>query len=371
MMQAQLEVVLVAVVTSIACAIAGVFLVLRRMALMSDAISHAILLGIVIGFFIGGDLGSPLLIVGAALIGVVTVGLTETINRTGLVKEDAAIGLVFPLLFSIGVILISRIGSDVHLDTDAVLLGEIAFAPFRRLQLAGLDLGPKSLAIMSAILLLNAVFIMAFFKELKLSTFDPSLAATLGFAPWLIQFPLMGIVSITAVGAFDAVGSILVVALMIAPAAGAYLLTDRLSTMIWIAAAIAALSAIGGYWMADLLDVSIAGSMAAACGVIFALIYLFAPNRGLFSAIRRRARQRLEYAVRMLLIHLKNHENQPESDYERSLMHLENHFRWEPGFARRVVGQAVDFGFITAEADDLSLTPSGRKAVEELNFQLK
>jgi len=366
MMHAQLEVILVAVATSIACAVAGVFLVLRRMALMSDAISHAILLGIVIGFLIGGDLSSPLLIIGAALIGVVTAGLTETIKRTGLVKEDAAIGLVFPLLFSIGVILISRLSGDVHLDTDSVLLGEIAFAPFRRLQIAGLDFGPKSLAVMIAILLMNAAFIITFFKELKLSTFDPSLAAALGFAPWLIQYLLMGIVSLTAVGAFDAVGSILVVALMIAPPAGAYLLTDRLSAMIWIAAAVGALSAIGGYWIADLLDVSIAGSMAAACGAIFLLIYLFAPQSGLFSARRRRTRQRLEYAVGMLLIHLRNHENQPEADYERSPAHLENHFRWEPVFARKVVKRAADLGLIEDQTEKLSLTPNGRHAAGEL-----
>lgn len=365
-MPAHLEVVMVAVMTSIACAIAGVFLVLRRMALMSDAISHAILLGIVLGFLIGGDLGSPFLIIGAALVGVVTAGLSETIKQTGLVKEDAAIGLVFPLLFSIGVILISRLSGDVHLDTDSVLLGEIAFAPFRRLQVAGIDLGPKSLAVMTAALLMNAAFITLFFKELKLSTFDPSLAAALGFAPWLIQYPLMGIVSITAVGAFDAVGSILVVALMIAPPAGAYLLTDRLSAMIWIAAGVGALSAIGGYWIADLLDASIAGSMAAACGVIFAMIYFFAPQRGLLSASRRRARQQLEYAVGMLLLHLANHENQPESDYERTPAHLENHFRWQAGFARKVVKRAAALGMIEGQTEKLSLTPNGRRAAGEL-----
>ncbi|MFW5942965.1 MAG: metal ABC transporter permease, partial [Chloroflexota bacterium] len=193
----QLEIQLIAVVAAVACALPGVFLVLRQMAMMSDAISHTVLLGIVIGFFLVGDINSPLLIVGAALMGVFTVSLVELLNRTRLVKEDAAIGLVFPALFSIAVILISRYAGDVHLDEDAVLLGELAFAPFERFELAGLDLGPVALYVMGAILLLNLLFITVFYKELKLATFDPGLAAALGFSPGLIHYGLMATVSVT------------------------------------------------------------------------------------------------------------------------------------------------------------------------------
>ncbi|MBI2485429.1 MAG: metal ABC transporter permease, partial [Deltaproteobacteria bacterium] len=134
-----LEIQLIAAVVAVACALPGSFLILRRMAMMSDAISHAILLGIVLAFFVVHDLSSPLLIISAALTGLITVSLVEILNRTGLVREDAAIGLVFPVLFSIGVILISRYAGDVHLDTDAVLLGELAFAPFDRLIIWGHD----------------------------------------------------------------------------------------------------------------------------------------------------------------------------------------------------------------------------------------
>ncbi|MEA2510996.1 MAG: manganese/zinc/iron transport system permease protein, partial [Thermomicrobiales bacterium] len=130
MTDSQIEIQLIAAVTAAACALPGVFLVLRRMAMMSDAISHSILLGIVLAFFATENLNSPLLVVGAALTGVATVSLVEVLNRTGLVREDAAIGLVFPLLFSVGVILVSRYAGSVHLDIDAVLLGELAFAPF-------------------------------------------------------------------------------------------------------------------------------------------------------------------------------------------------------------------------------------------------
>jgi manganese/zinc/iron transport system permease protein len=138
---AQVEIQAIAAVVAAACALPGVFLVLRRMALISDAISHAILPGIVLAFFVVEDLSSPLLVVGAAGMGLVTVVLIELLRRTELVREDAAIGLVFPVLFSAGVVLIARFADDVHLDIDAVLLGELAFAPFDRLVFWGWDWG--------------------------------------------------------------------------------------------------------------------------------------------------------------------------------------------------------------------------------------
>jgi len=214
----QIEIQLIAIVVAIACAIPGVFLVLRKMALISDAISHSILPGIVIGFFITQDLNSPLLIFLAAFTGVITVVLVEAIQKTGLVKEDTAIGLVFPALFSIGVILIAKNANDIHLDVDAVLLGELAFAPFDRLMLSGMDMGPKSLWIMGSVLVITLVLLFLFFKELKVSTFDVGLSSALGFSPLVLHYGLMSISSITVVGAFDAVGAILVVAFMIAPA---------------------------------------------------------------------------------------------------------------------------------------------------------
>ena len=162
------------------------------MAMMSDAISHAILPGIVVGFFLTNDLNAPLLIIAAAITGLLTVALVEVIYRTKLVKEDAAIGLVFPALFSIGVILIARYAGEVHLDTDAVLLGELAFAPFDRFTVGELDLGPRALWVMSAILLINGAFIALFYKELKLATFDAGLAASLGFLPGVMHYGLMG-----------------------------------------------------------------------------------------------------------------------------------------------------------------------------------
>ena len=358
-----LEIQLLAVVVAVACALPGAFLVLRRMALMSDAISHSILLGIVLAFFVVEDITHPLLIFGAALTGVLTVACVELLLKTRLVREDAAIALVFPALFSVAVLLIARHAGSVHLDLDAVLLGEIAFAPFRRWTVGGMDLGPRSLWLMGGILLANVLAITVFYKELKLSTFDAGLAAALGFSPALVHYGFMGLVSVTAVGAFDAVGSILVVALMIAPPAAAWMLTERLPLLLVWSGVLGAISAVAGYWVARGLDASIAGSMAVAAGLVFLLSFLLAPGRGVVAGVRRRAAQRLEFAGIMLAIHLLHHEDGSRADEENRVSHLQEHLRWSREFARKVVRRAEREGHIRRAGEDrLHLTPLGREA---------
>jgi manganese/zinc/iron transport system permease protein len=361
MSPAQFEIQLIASIVAVACSLLGVFLVLRRMAMMSDAISHTVLLGIVIAFFITRSITSPLLLVGAALMGLITVSLVELINRTRLVREDAAIGLVFPAIFSIAVIMISRFAGDVHLDTDAVLLGELAFAPFNRLRLFGADIGPEALYTTGSILLLNLIFIVLFYKELKLATFDPALAAALGFLPGVIHYALMTLVSLTAVGAFDAVGSVLVVAFMIAPPAAAYLFTDRLSRMLVYSALIGIFSAISGYWLAHFLDASIAGSMATMTGISFLTAYLLAPERGLVAQARRRREQRTEFALTMLTMHIAHHTATQEAEQENQVTRLDEHLKWSPQFATEIVRIAERDGLIREHDGLLTLTESGLK----------
>lgn len=361
MSSAQLEIQLIAALVAIACAIPGTFLVLRKMAMISDAISHSILPGIVIGFFMTQDLNSPWLILLAAITGIITVILVEFIQKTGLVKEDTAIGLVFPALFSIGVILIAKNANDVHLDIDAVLLGELAFAPFDRLLWGNADLGPKSLWVIGCILLITLVLLFLFFKELKLSTFDKGLAATLGFSPLLVHYGLMTVSSVTVVGAFDAVGAVLVVALIIAPAATAYLLTDNLKKMIVLSCLFGVFAAIGGYWMAHLLDASIAGSMTTVLGIIFLLVYLFAPKRGVISVLFKERQQRIEVSLLTFLLHLQNH-NEPE---ERHVNHLREHINWQKVRANTIVELATKNNLVTIHKNILSLTPKGQQFTEE------
>jgi len=355
MSSAQLEIQLIASLVAVACAIPGTFLVLRKMAMISDAISHSILPGIVIGFFITHDLNSPLLILLAALTGIITVVLVEYIQKTGLVKEDTAIGLVFPALFSIGVIMIAKNANDIHLDVDAVLLGELAFAPFDRLIIGGTDIGPKSLWIVGTILVITVSLLITFFKELKVSTFDKGLAASLGFSPAIIHYGLMSVSSVTTVGAFDAVGAILVVALMIAPAAAAYLLTTDLKKMLALAIGFGIFSAIFGYWVAHWLDASIAGSITTVLGLVFLLVYLFAPTKGIIAVLYRERQQRIEVSLLTFLLHLKNH----DEESERHVKHLNEHINWQKVRSKNVLNLAQKNNMINIENNIVSLTNKG------------
>lgn len=355
MTSAQFEIQLIASLVAIACAIPGTFLVLRKMAMISDAISHSILPGIVVGFFITQNLNSPLLILLAALTGVLTVVMVEKIQQTKLVKEDTAIGLVFPALFSVGVILIAKFANDVHLDIDAVLLGELAFTPFDRINYNGIDLGPRSLWVIGTILTVTLTLLFTFFKEIKISTFDAGLASSLGFSPAIIHYGLMSVASVTSVGAFDAVGAILVVALMIAPAAAAYLLTTNLIKMIALACFIGVFSAISGYWVANILDASIAGSIATMLGLVFLFVYLLAPNKGLISVLYREKQQRREVLLITFLLHLKNHSELKE----RHVNHLNEHINWQAIKSKTVLNLALKNNLITIDKNIVSLTQKG------------
>ncbi len=292
-MDTGLEIQIIAALTAGSCSILGVFLVLKSMAMISDAITHTVLLGIVLVFFVVRDLSSPLLIVGAGITGVLTVYLVELLNSSELLKEDAAIGIVFPFLFSIAVILISKYTKNIHLDIDSVLLGELAFAPFNRIRILTLSI-PKGLAVMIIIFLINLSFVTIFFKELKISVFDKSLALVLGMKPVLMHYMLMSMTSMTAVASFEAVGSILVVAFMIGPPITAYLLTDKLDIMIILSIISGTVSSIVGYYIAVLFDISIAGSIVSVIGVLFSIVLMFSPDRGLATVLIRKKKRQWE-----------------------------------------------------------------------------
>ncbi len=360
------DIILIACIVAAACSMPGVFLVLRRLSLQSDAISHSVLFGIVISFFLVKNFHSPLLMIGAAATGVLTVMLSEVLLKTKLVKEDASIGLVFPALFSIGVILISKYAGDIHLDTDAVLTGEIALAPFDRFVVRGVDLGPRSAWSMGLIAGVNFLFLLGFFKELKLSTFDAGLAASLGFRPHLLHYGLMIMVSITAVGAFDSVGSILVVALMIVPAATAYLLTDSLAVMIALSIGVGVVSAATGVIVAFSLDTSISGTMAVVCGLFFAVALFFSPRYGMVSKMIVARDRKWVFACYTLGVHLLHHEGTPEEEQESHVRHLQDDLKWAPKYAKKVVASGIRNGLLLKTGNHLRLTPLGKETVRSL-----
>jgi manganese/zinc/iron transport system permease protein len=357
---------LVAILTTTACALAGVFLVLRRMAMMADAISHAILPGLVAGYVLahGPNLFSGF--AGATAAGLVTVILVETLTKSRRVREDTAIGVVFPAMFALGVFVISKFFSNVHIDTDAVLYGEIAFAPFDTLQIGGRDYGPQALWVLGGLTVLNAAFLTLFYKELKLSTFDAGLAASLGFVPAVLHYGLMSMVALTTVGAFSAVGAILAVALIVVPSVTASLLTRRLPVLIGLSLLVGVTAALSGYGLAIHWDVSISGMIATMLGVLFGVVLLTAPEQGLVARALLRRRQAIQFAQEMLVVHLSHHQNTPDEPVECRPEHLEDELQWEPQRVRDILTRARENGLITDHAPELRLTPRGRELAEQV-----
>jgi manganese/zinc/iron transport system permease protein len=360
-MLVQTQLVLLLVAAAAACVVPGVFLVLRRLSLVSDAISHVLLFGIVVAYLIVRDVTSPWLFFGAASSGVLTVALVEALQRSRLVKEDAAIGLVFPALFSLGAVLLSvNVSRGVHLDVDQVLLGNEAYSiGFDLLQIGRLTM-PRGIVVLGGLFIWNAGLVALFYKELKLSTFDAGLSAALGFTPALLHYGLMTTVSITAVAAFDAVGPVVVVALFVVPAAAAYLLTDRLSRMLIYSVAIGSFGAVLGVIVALKFDANVAGTVATIQGVLFGFAFLFAPERGWLPRALRRWHQKRGFYETMLAIHLLQHEGTPQEADESRLDGLHRHLHWLPSEVSAVVKRAQQNGLVVGQDARLFLTPTGR-----------
>lgn len=273
-----------------ACGFVGCFLILRRMALLGDAISHSVLLGIVLAFLITGDRGIVAMFVGAAALGLLTAVVVQTLEQGG-VTADAAIGVTFTAFFALGVVLLTLYAGRVHLDLEHVLYGEIAYVPWDVLIIGGQSLGAKAMWTMGGVFLLNLAIIGLFFKEFKLCSFDPGMATALGLNLLFFHYVLMGLVSLTTVAAFESVGAVLAVAMLIVPGATAYLLTDNLKLMLLLSVGAGVLSAVSGYALAVWLDSSIAGAMASMSGVLFLLTLLFSPSHGVVARIRAQSRR--------------------------------------------------------------------------------
>ena len=275
-------IILTGCLASISCGLLGCFLILRKMAMIGDAISHAVLPGIVIAFLFSGSLDSFPMLIGAATFGLLTTYLIEIFNKKGGLQKDASIGITFTWLFAVGVILISLYADNVHIDQDCVLFGEIAYVALEPLAsfFPGIS-APNTVWVLSIVMVLIITMIIVGYKGLFLTTFDPSFATTIGVSTVMWHYLLMSAVSVTTVVSFESVGAILVVALLIAPAATAYLITDQLKKMLLIAAFIGIIASIGGYYLALWLDASIAAAMATVLGVEFTLVFLFHPKNGI------------------------------------------------------------------------------------------
>jgi manganese/zinc/iron transport system permease protein len=300
LLQIDLPAILVGVLAALACALPGNFLVLRRQSLMGDAISHVVLLGIVAGFLLTGTTATWAMLLGAAAAALLAVGLIELVGRLGLLDRGTAMGIVFTSMFAAGVVLLEQSGArDVHIDVQHSLYGNIEGTVWLAAEGLGSLIDPAALVDLPPVLLrlivvtlLIAALLLLFYKELKVATFDPLLADCLGLRSRWISAGLMIAVAVAAVAAFQAVGSILVIAMFVCPAATARMLTDRLSSQILLSALFAVLSGVIGYalaawaplWLGSPGSLSAAGMIAVVAGLLQLLAMLWAPRHG---ALRR------------------------------------------------------------------------------------
>jgi manganese/zinc/iron transport system permease protein len=348
------SIIAAATLCAMACALLGNFLVLRKMSMMGDAISHAVLPGLAAAFLITGSRDSLPMFIGASVVGVLTAVLTQWVARFGKVEESASMGVVFTALFAIGLIMIVRAADKVDLDPGCVLYGATE-------TIAADALGGRVPAAVWKLLIVFAIdllVVIAFFKELRISSFDPALATTLGINATLMHYLLMTLVALTTVAAFEVVGSVLVVAMLIVPAAAAHLLTDRLGSMVLVSLGVAIASAVGGHLLATTVptalgwpDTNTAGMMAVVAGMLFTIAMLASPRHGVVSKLLHRTSVTLRVAREDLLGLFYRHE--------------EAHGAEMPAPAAAVMSQAVVGGPVLGRLALRTLARRGE--VERLN----
>jgi manganese/zinc/iron transport system permease protein len=362
----ELETLLIAIFVSICCAIVGVFIVAKKMSMLSDGISHAILLGIVLSFLAVHNLSSPFLFIGAVLSGLALSFSVEFFRSTKLLSYDTALGLFFPFFFSLGVLLIARYAKNVHLDIDAVILGELAYAPFQRLEVFGYDIGSKSLVFSFFILLILILVWCFFFKEFFLFCFDSDLAKVLGFHPKIFRIALILLLSITAVGSFEAVGSILVVALLVVPAVSAVIITENFRLAVFLSALIGVLASILGFYSAFYFDVIISGMISSLLGVFFFFILLFNPRSGIVLRLLQSKKRKLDNFLYLLLVHISQHTGTEREKEECHRRKIGKHLFWKEKIIRKTIALALQRKMLYLQGNILKLSENGKKKATEL-----
>jgi manganese/zinc/iron transport system permease protein len=303
--------------------------------------------------------------IGAVVLGFLTTFLVQYLSQRG-IEGNAAIGVTFTSLFAIGVVLVSIYGERVDLDLDCVLYGEIAYSPFDTLILGGNLLGPRPVWINGILFAINLIAVGLFYKQFKLCAFDPSMAAAVGINVSLMHYFLMGLVSVTTVGAFESVGAILVVAMFIVPGATAYLLTDRLSRMLAVAVGLGVLSSVFGYQMARVLDCSIAGAMATVAGSFFALAFLLSPSHGIVMKAVRQWNLRRKLVEEDLLLWAGRRLEAATGASVFTVSEVESDQSWTASKSGAVVRRLVRTGFLKAVNGMYSLTERGTDYTTDL-----
>jgi manganese/zinc/iron transport system permease protein len=356
------------ILSGVSCSLLGCYLVLRRMSLLGDAISHAVLPGTVIAVIWSGQLVGWQVFVGAVVVGLLTAFLTQALAELGQVPEDSSMGVVYTSLFALGVILITQYAAQVDLDPGCVLYGQIEYLPLNRFTWNGVEI-PWEILPLAIVTVATLAFITLFWKELKLVAFDAALATAMGISAFAVHYLLMGMVAIVTVASFKAVGSILVVAMLIVPPATAHLLTDRLVAMqIW-AAVVAAVSAILGFLAAKYLNTSVAGMISVVSGLLFLLAVIFAPQHGLLTQAIRNLRLTLRIVMEDILAVLYRVEERGRRDNHPTTVAQAECIRFAGGgsWPQIAIPLLKSQGLIQAAGvDELALTESGRRKAESL-----
>ena len=276
-----------AAVVSAGCALVGTLLVVRRMSLVGDAISHAVLPGIVLAVLAGGRPGGVLVLVGAVAAGLLTVWLTQLLSTQGGLAEDAGTGVVFTTLFALGVVIVTAAASRIDLDPTCVLYGVLELVPFDTVEIAGVNV-PRAMLTATVVFLLLASAAWLTWKTQVLTAFDPDAARAVGVPVGFVTTGLMAATALATVASFEAVGAILVVAMLVVPASAAELLVHRLHHMAFVAIALAVAGAVIGYMAAWYFNTSAAGMMAVVLGLEYLVAAVVAPDDGILSRVVRR-----------------------------------------------------------------------------------
>ncbi len=352
---------MIAITTAVACSLCGVYLVVKHESMVAEALSHAVLPGIIVAFIVFQDRSSPWLIISAGLSGLLMVWLVQTIRNTGLVDGDAALGIVFSALFSLGIIAASQNLNNTHFHAHCIIDGNLASAALQTTEAFGIEV-PRALLVMLAVLMALLVFVGFFYKEMKLTIFDAELSRSFGFRPTLLHLGWLALVSVTTVAAFETVGSILVVALMIAPPAASFLLGRRLWQMLVVSSLIGIGSSLIGFYVGYSLDISPTGPIATAAGLCFLVTVVFAPRHGVLAKARLRQRQRSDLFQNLLLTRLKR-----DSPVAVALEELNASVTWSEKQFRRALRQCDDKGWIKQNAATVTLTDAGVQCAEQLS----
>ncbi len=379
--QLDLAPLLAATLAAMTCGLLGNFLVLRKLSLMGDAISHSVLPGLVLAFLITATRNPFAMLIGAAAAGIVTVVLVEVVKKLGRVEPGAAMGVIFSVLFALGVLLIEQAARNVDLDADCVLYGQLealSFAWFPAADwsvllswegLAGENGLPRQVWTLAIMLVVAGAFSAVFFKELRIAAFDPALATTQGFHAGFLYILLMLLVAAATVASFEAVGSILVIAMLICPAASARLLTDRLRSQMWVSLLIAAACGVGGYFAATRLPpllghdaVNIAGAVTVVAGLAVGFAALLGPRHGIIARfIAHRALARGVAIDDLLAALYRLHEAGRESAAPRELAPVVH-----ASHLNQAIAAATGRGLIRAEDGRVMLTDHGLMRAADL-----